>query len=354
MIKSKNFYEILQVQYNAEVEVINAAYKNLCKKYHPDICKGKSSKEIIVKLNIAYDTLKDQQKRSQYDKNLAISKSIIQPINNVNHECEKTMISYISCLKNEEYNKAYELISAIDKKYITLKKFVEWQKEVSNLYVIGNFKVEYFNKNEEYQTKSNKKVTVYEFDITVREKQLSDNTIQNFSFSKMVIREKGTWKVLLDFQEVDSLINKFYLQSMKKNTEKNIVSFKQFIDIVRLESERYNRYQRNYALAIFDLVSGAKTDKIRKDYILDGIDVVQENIRTSDFMCLYKNEYILIMLPETDGEGVNYVCEKLYIKLKSDKKLKRISKTYRYGMCVYKGENYKKFISSCLNLMKNN
>ena len=36
----KDFYAILGVSVNAELEVINAAYRAMAKKYHPDVYKG--------------------------------------------------------------------------------------------------------------------------------------------------------------------------------------------------------------------------------------------------------------------------------------------------------------------------
>ena len=35
----KNYYEILQVNENASIEIIEKAYKVLAKKYHPDLQK---------------------------------------------------------------------------------------------------------------------------------------------------------------------------------------------------------------------------------------------------------------------------------------------------------------------------
>ena len=63
------YYEILEVNENASKEVIHMAYKALCKKYHPDICRGdkKQAEEQMKKINEAYATLSDETKRKQYD-----------------------------------------------------------------------------------------------------------------------------------------------------------------------------------------------------------------------------------------------------------------------------------------------
>lgn len=64
-----DYYDILQVKKTASQEEIKNSYKNLIKKYHPDIYPGdktfaeKKSKEI----NVAYEVLSNPQKRSDYD-----------------------------------------------------------------------------------------------------------------------------------------------------------------------------------------------------------------------------------------------------------------------------------------------
>lgn len=61
----KDFYSILQIQRNAEPEVISLAYKALAKKYHPDT--GGSNEKMKL-FNQAYDVLKDTEAKMEYDK----------------------------------------------------------------------------------------------------------------------------------------------------------------------------------------------------------------------------------------------------------------------------------------------
>lgn len=61
-----NFYEILEVSPAATPAVIEAAYKALVKKYHPDLNAGISDHKIKL-LNMAKDILLDQSKRGEYD-----------------------------------------------------------------------------------------------------------------------------------------------------------------------------------------------------------------------------------------------------------------------------------------------
>ncbi|MCF7918054.1 molecular chaperone DnaJ [Candidatus Gracilibacteria bacterium] len=62
---SDNYYKALGVSKNASQAEIKKAYRELAKKHHPD--KGGDEKE-FKKIQEAYDTLSDDQKRSQYDR----------------------------------------------------------------------------------------------------------------------------------------------------------------------------------------------------------------------------------------------------------------------------------------------
>lgn len=64
-----NYYEVLQVVDFAEIEVINASYRALAKKYHPDINKVESG-DMMVKINAAYEVLSDITHKEEYDKQL--------------------------------------------------------------------------------------------------------------------------------------------------------------------------------------------------------------------------------------------------------------------------------------------
>jgi curved DNA-binding protein CbpA len=62
-----DYYESLQVHYLAESEVIEAAYKKLAYKYHPDRNKSASAAEKMKIINVAHDILCDPIKRHDYD-----------------------------------------------------------------------------------------------------------------------------------------------------------------------------------------------------------------------------------------------------------------------------------------------
>jgi DnaJ-class molecular chaperone len=62
-----NFYEVLGVSNKADISEIKKAYKQLAKQYHPDKNKSPEAAEKFKEISVAYDTLKDKDKREEYD-----------------------------------------------------------------------------------------------------------------------------------------------------------------------------------------------------------------------------------------------------------------------------------------------
>nr|XP_022341164.1 dnaJ homolog subfamily C member 16-like [Crassostrea virginica]XP_022341165.1 dnaJ homolog subfamily C member 16-like [Crassostrea virginica] len=64
----ENLYDVLGVRRTASTKEIKQAYKNQAKEWHPDKNKDPSAPDKFTKINEAYETLGDPERRSQYDK----------------------------------------------------------------------------------------------------------------------------------------------------------------------------------------------------------------------------------------------------------------------------------------------
>src|ERR1700760_1848306 len=63
------YYETLECQKGATVDIIKTSYRKLAMRFHPDKNPGDATAEVKFKeINEAYDVLKDDQKRAAYDR----------------------------------------------------------------------------------------------------------------------------------------------------------------------------------------------------------------------------------------------------------------------------------------------
>lgn len=68
MATKRDYYEVLGVSKSASEEEIKKSYRQLAKKYHPDMNQGDKSAEAKFKeLNEAYEVLSDKDKKARYD-----------------------------------------------------------------------------------------------------------------------------------------------------------------------------------------------------------------------------------------------------------------------------------------------
>lgn len=64
---AKNYYDVLGVSKDASSEEIKSAYKQLAKKYHPDLNHEEGAADKFKEINEAYEVLGDETKRKNYD-----------------------------------------------------------------------------------------------------------------------------------------------------------------------------------------------------------------------------------------------------------------------------------------------
>ena len=69
-------YKVLQVDPEAEDEVIAAAYRRLARKYHPDTAAGADSVGRMEAINAAWEVLGDPKRRAAHDRQRAVEAAI--------------------------------------------------------------------------------------------------------------------------------------------------------------------------------------------------------------------------------------------------------------------------------------
>ena len=63
----KNYYDILGVKKDASAADIKKRYRKLVRQYHPDVSDDPDADNKIAEINNAYETIRDKDKRAEYD-----------------------------------------------------------------------------------------------------------------------------------------------------------------------------------------------------------------------------------------------------------------------------------------------
>lgn len=129
-----DYYELLGIKKDANEQEIKSAYRQMAKKYHPDVNKSEDANKIIISLNEAKETLLDKEKRMKYD-------NLLEEIKHAKQVSKNKDETYST--KKEEYKETYS------ETYITKWQFLmnylqngldkTWIKIIKSLLVTINF-----------------------------------------------------------------------------------------------------------------------------------------------------------------------------------------------------------------------
>jgi len=207
-----DWYKVLQVQHFADKEVIKAAYKKLCTKYHPDCAATDDGGEMIRKLNRAYGVLGNDEHRKAYDKewhrntkpsNSDMRKKSCIPCDSA--EAKKVMSHYFTCLASNLYEDAYALLCDSDKKNVPYEHFVKWQRSVTSIYLLRDFKVTDSKRYIDFLRDGYTPCTAERVTLAIHEENLSTSADSKYTLYKFVLYENEQWRIYLGYRDVLSL-----------------------------------------------------------------------------------------------------------------------------------------------------
>ena len=228
-MKTETLYDILQVIPTAEQEVIDAAYRRLCRKYHPDVNKDMESGRRMNLFNEAYAVLRNQERRVAYDRKLSEERAMgmVRPIvqgsklrsgvdDSKLEEGRQLLLSYFSFLREQVWHKAYALLCRADRKRITLQDFLEWQEAVAGLFELGEVEVALHRAH-----RASGQLETAEYVVEGREVDLAADKWHDFVSLKHLVLEVGTgdppgsrsWRILLGYEDVRDLATRFRLMA---------------------------------------------------------------------------------------------------------------------------------------------
>ena len=375
MGKQVDYYKTLQVHHDAGQDIIDAAYRCLCKIYHPDVNKSPLAMERMKDINIAYGVIGDGRKRREYHFEWMrdnVSKPFASAM--MNREKQNTAPDPAKAAKkeeetatrvldeffcetvNERWENAYQRLTKIDQENIPVDDFLEWKSAVSQVYKLGNFKITYFRKYTNCDYAGNIYQTIYQFSVGLTEMQISTKQIREETTQKYVAFDGTSWRVCLGYTDLKPTILKFkYLAQALPKLDKDEVFMKAitkidlltglyslggFVEQAEREMLRSQRYGNPLSLAIVTIKPIASGEELPQDNLQDAcISYVSEilcaNIRKTDILGRCNSSSFAVLFTETKPEDAVYALDKLLNMCDTDDYL-----DYEiYSACapVYKG-----------------
>lgn len=346
-MRVNDYYKILQVDYQAEQEIIESAYKRLARKYHPDMNLNGDCGDRMQLINAAYAVLSDPTKRQEYNvvwesRNLRpVEKSkdstktengnTMKSSRDADNEANKRndmrflsakalLMEYFQNILDNNYARCYELISDLDKKNISESDFIHWQTAVSRVYCLKEFKCDFYGVYRDKLIYKTMISDVLEFSVHTLEYNIVMDMVQRDSFTKLIILEEGHWRVFLGYEKLEPIINKFndlkgllnaksvMNELMEKHSKidnaTGLLNQRGLLESIEREVLRYDRYGNAFSLILCEidyvkLMNSLEEQERINDTLSKMGELLANNLRKLDIVGRWDAKRLMLLLPET-------------------------------------------------------
>lgn len=310
-------FEVLGLTEDASLEEIKKAYRDLSKKYHPDN-KVDGNQEMFEKVKLAYETLKEQEKREKY---IAFLKACKKNNNNTNQE---ENISFEDIVKDYK-EKEKQIKVAIN---VMISKVEKKEKQFSQIY------------NEFCEVLKEGTLNINEFEIRkqkLRSVELSNINsileIQNMINSNLIginlsYEKKKLKQLLSSFKEKDSILTSTYKQAIIKLKLSTIRFKKRYAALIPISiilagiylSNNYLKEQNNEKDTLEESLESSVNEALEKEAnedIIKNEEVINDDeliVSKPDEINKYKDTDCILF--QEVSEDIEY--DKIYKPLGSD------------------------------------
>lgn len=345
MNQAVDYYKILQVRFGADKAEIVSSYKRLCKLYHPDVSRLTNAREIMIQLNLAYDILRDDDKRREYDEGLVRINTGKQ------QDARAVMSGYFESLMHGDYAKAYSYLCSIDKRRMDQKSFRDWRSSVQELCSIRDFSIKPGQSVRDFMIDKNIRVPAEGFIIDVLEKDYTTGRLDHTCFTKYVIRERGVPGVYLGYRDLGDVSYSFdrwakererdlmkkhwaaHLQTIDRPT--GLFSREGLLEKSKSELYRARRYKRPVVVACLQVQAAfAGVSQRQMDELLETVaEVIRGSLRLTDFPAHLGGGMFAVVFTELKKRYAGVITERLLAK--AENAAKDVLKSGVRASCVY-------------------
>ncbi|MDR0325099.1 MAG: DnaJ domain-containing protein [Oscillospiraceae bacterium] len=379
----EDYYGLLQVHPQAGPEVIQSAYKRLCRMVHPDVNPDPAAAKTMQRINRAYEVLSNDNERRRYHSEWSRRSGtggsprveVRERVVYINREdrdggtpaAAAAVRDYFGNLRKRDYKSAYALVSEEDKACFGYGAYVEWQESVGALYEVGDTRLKLFKRYAAFKTTAGSKLPAEEYTVTLSEKDKITGRVSEYTLTKYAVMEKnGIWRVYLGYRDLTPL--KLQFKAMASNPkEAQLLTLwekhKAYNDLnmgmpnrlgleesLEREIYRHKRYGRPFALGLFSvMLPDHVTDAGLRERVMKYAGyVISAAVRCIDSAAWLGDGVFAVLLAETD-------------KSRAALAIRRISKTVRHdisacfdfdiaitaGATNYNGQNTGALIDAC-------
>lgn len=329
-----DFYAVLQVHYSAEPDVIEAAYKRLCKKYHPDVNPSPSATQRMQQLNQAYETLHDAQRRKKYHQ-LWVEKTgtpsehlsyqqadepaqAAQPAaaSAPVHRAEIVLEQYFEAVKDGRLRDAYRLLFREVRRKNPASSFIAWRQSVQQVFQITGFSIQHGNFEECMRIGDYICCPAQHFQVTIREKDLRTGLESSETVLQTVVQDGPQWGVYLKYKDLDQAAVTFR-QAMGiklKPMPDGLVDKADFYARADEQAELYRR--RNQPLVLGQLIIEEHRRRALSPGVLEELtllvgEIIGKNLRENALLSDLGEGHFALMMEQTHLDDAAAVLEPL-------------------------------------------
>ena len=339
----RDHYKTLQVRHDASQEVLEAAYRRLCKLYHPDLNGRQHAAARMKDINLAYEVLGDIARRSRYHdawtRAQASSQAAPQASDNTD-PASLLLEGYFQDIMDSLWDNAYLKLTAYDHKNVPPEDFRQWQEQVTKLYRMGSYAIKPFRKYYDCAVGNAHYPEVREFSVFVNDINTRTGRVSEDSFEKYTALENGAWRVCLGFTDLKPVILKLkYVEEnagavdadrvyneaiLNCDSQTGLWSRAGFIEQAEREAVRSRRYGNKFSVAVFEIHPAANA-AFGVDYspmcIAQAAKVVSASVRQTDIVGRWSGTAIVALFTETAEENAARACAKLMEALRGSGEL---------------------------------
>lgn len=335
----KDYYEILQVHYDASPDVIKAAYRKLCTLYHPDNSNNANELQRMTDLNQAYSVLSDAGKRTEYHK-LWMEQyhqrsnhvfSVTHPPKSLRYDAAKNVMDcFFHALYTKHWENAYDCLTLEDRQRISLSQFCAWRDAVSSCFEMQDYRVQSYRTYHPCRIGETIYEQVTEFAVIVNDLDLQTSKTAPSTTHKYAAFDGTSWKVCLGIKSVKQATLKYKLMAQRRSNFDPLTMYKQavskqdpltglyseqgFYDEALKEVARSKRYGNPLSLIAFQIVCDNPSRET--PCLCQCASTIKASSRITDIVACFGNNQIVCLLTETTEKQAVKAAQKFVSAIK--------------------------------------